>query len=268
MRARLFAIAAAGLIAGATAPAAPALADMTDLAKKASNPIAAMISLPMQYNYDTGFGPEDGHRHQLNIQPVVPFEMDNGWNLISRTIVPVIGQHDVAGRSGRQSGLGDITQSLFLSPATNEPGALIWGVGPVFVLPTATDDMLGARKWGAGVTGVALRQNGPWTYGGLANHIWSVGGPGDGPDFSVTFLQPFLSYTTAQVWTFGLNTESTYDWKAEEWTVPINLSVGKLTEIGGQPVSFTAGMRYWADSPEQGPEGWAFRFTASLLFPK
>lgn len=239
-----------------------------DLAKKLSNPVASMISVPFQFNYDRGYGPEDGNRETLNIQPVVPISLNDDWNLISRTIMPVIWQDDIAGPSGQQFGLGDITQSLFLSPRHPGPGGLIWGLGPVFLIPTATDDLTGSGKWGAGPTGVALKQEGPWTYGLLANHIWSFAGQDDRADVNSTFLQPFLSYTTHDAWTFTLNTESTYDWEGDQWSVPVNVMVGKLVKFDQQPVSFTAGLRYWADAPENGPEGLGFRFVVTFLFPQ
>jgi len=240
----------------------------TDLAKKLSNPVAAMISVPFQFNYDRGFGPDDGNRETLNIQPVIPFSLNDDWNLISRTILPVIWQNDIAGQSGNQFGLGDITQSFFFSPKQPGPGGIIWGVGPVFLIPTGTDDMLGTGKWGAGPTAVLLKQDGPWTYGILANHIWSFAGEGSRPDVSSTFLQPFLSYTTKDAWTFTLNTESSYDWKGDQWSIPINFNVSKLVKFGEQPVSLSAGVRYWADTPENSAEGWGFRLGLTFLFPK
>lgn len=246
----------------------PARSDDADLAKQLSNPIASLISVPFQFNYDSGYGPNDGYRATLNIQPVVPISLNENWNMISRTILPIITQEDIAGPSGTQSGLGDITQSLFFSPKQPGAGGVIWGVGPVFLVPTATDDLLGTGKWGAGPTGVALKQSGPWTYGMLANHIWSFAGEGDRNDVNSTFLQPFLSYTTPDAWTFGINTESTYDWTSGDWSVPINLTVAKLVKFGDQPVSFTVGTRYWAEAPENGPDGWGFRGVVTLLFPK
>ncbi len=154
----------------------PAAAQDTELAKQLSNPVASLISVPFQFNYDSGFGPEDGHRVTLNIQPVIPITLNEDWNLISRTILPVIWQEDIAGPSGSQFGLGDTVQSLFLSPSAAGPGGIIWGAGPVFLLPTSTDPLLGTDRWGAGPTGVVLMQSGPWTYGMLANHIWSFAG--------------------------------------------------------------------------------------------
>jgi hypothetical protein len=258
------------MIAVAAAVAAPgaANADDADLAKQLSNPVASLISVPFQFNYDSGFGPDDGYRATLNIQPVVPISLNEDWNLISRTILPVITQEDIAGPSGTQSGLGDITQSLFFSPKTPGPGGIIWGVGPAFLIPTATDDLLGTGKWGAGPTGVVLKQSGPWTYGVLANHIWSFAGDGERNEVNSTFLQPFLNYTTSDAWTFGVNTESTYDWTGGDWSVPVNFTVGKLVKFGDQPVSFTVGARYWAEAPESGPDGWGFRGVVTLLFPK
>lgn len=239
-----------------------------DLAKKLSNPVASLISVPFQFNYDSGYGPNDGNRETINIQPVIPITLNDDWNLISRTIVPVIWQNDVAGPSGSQFGIGDITQSFFLSPKEPTAGGIVWGVGPVFLLPTATDDLLGTGKLGLGPTAVVLKQDGPWTVGALANHIWSVAGDGSRPDISSTFLQPFVSYTTSNAWTFTLNTESTYDWEANDWAVPVNFQVSKLVKFGEQPVSLSAGARYWATAPENGPDGWGFRVGLTLLFPK
>ncbi|RLP25943.1 transporter [Mesorhizobium sp. YM1C-6-2] len=241
--------------------------DSADLAKKLSNPVAAMISVPLQFNYDEGYGPNDGERLTLNIQPVIPISLNDEWNVISRTILPVIWQNDIAGDSGEQTGLGDITQSLFFSPKHPGPSGIIWGVGPAFLVPTGTDDLLGTGKWGAGPTAVVLKQMGGWTVGGLANHIWSFAGDDDRTDVNSTFLQPFISYTTHNAWTFGVNTESTYNWETEEWSVPINFTVAKLVKFDQQPVSFTAGVRYWAESPESGPDGVGFRGVVTFLFP-
>lgn len=267
MKAHLKLTAVSAAVLGA-ATAAVAQDSGADLAKKLSNPIASLISVPFQFNYDQGFGPNDGDREVLNIQPVIPISLNEDWNLISRTILPVIWQHDIAGPSGNQFGLGDITQSFFFSPKQPTAGGIIWGAGPVFLIPTGTDELLGSEKWGIGPTVVALKQDGPWTYGILANHIWSFAGDHNRDDISSTFLQPFLSYTTPDAWTFALNTESSYDWEHDDWSVPINFTVSKLVTLGEQPVSLTAGARYWAAAPENGPEGWGFRLAVTFLFPK
>jgi len=247
---------------------APSGDEAANLAKQLSNPVAALISVPFQFNYDGNIGPEDdGERFFLNTQPVIPVSISQDWNMISRTIVPLIYQNDLAPGLGDQFGLGDIVASLFFSPKAPTKG-VIWGVGPVALLPTATDDLLGGEKWGAGPTALALMQKGPWTFGALGNHIWSFAGDEDRNEISTTFLQPFVSYTTPTAWTFGLNTESTYDWNGEEWSVPINATVSKLFKVGKQPMSLGGGVRYWADSPDGGPEGFGARIVFTLLFPK
>lgn len=242
-----------------------------DLAKKLSNPIAALISVPMQLNYDQDIGAnEDGDKWLLNVQPVIPISLNDDWNVISRTILPIVSQRDVFSGTGSQSGIGDVVQSVFFSPKVPTAGGWIWGAGPVFLLPTGSDDLLTSDKWGAGPTAVVLKQQGGWTYGALINHIWSFAGNGDRADVSATFLQPFLSLNTPTAWTFGLNTESTYDWNSDSdrWSVPVNFSVSKVTKIGHQLVSVGGGLRYWAESPESGPSGLGYRLVFTLLFPK
>jgi hypothetical protein len=240
-----------------------------ELAKELSNPIASLISVPLQLNYDSDIGPNDnGDRYQLNIQPVIPISLNDNWNVISRTILPVISQDDIFTGAGSQSGLGDVVQSVFLSPKQPTERGWIWGAGPVFLLPTATDDLTGGEKWGLGPTAVALKQIGPWTYGALANHIWSVAGEDDRQNISSTFLQPFLAHTTKEAITFSLNSESTYDWESEQWAVPINFTATKVTNFGNQIVSVGGGIRYWAESTDGSPEGLGVRLILTLLFPK
>lgn len=240
-----------------------------EVAQKLANPLAAMISVPMQLNYDQDFAADDaGDRYLLNIQPVVPISLSDDWNLISRTILPVISQDEVVTGTGRQSGLGDTSQSLWFSPVKPTDKGLIWGVGPVILFPTATDDLLGGGKWGLGPTVVGLKQIGHWTVGGLANHIWSVAGSDKRNDINNTFIQPFLSYNTLTAWTYSLNLESSYDWESEQWSIPANFMVSKLKRFGKQMISFQGGVRYWVKSTDNGPEGVGLRFAVTLLFPK
>ena len=243
--------------------------DADALAKKLSNPVAALISVPLQLNYDDGFGPGGyGERWTLNIQPVVPIELNEDWNVISRTIVPLIAQEDVFTFDRRQSGLGDIVQSVFFSPKEPTSTGWIWGAGPVFLLPTATDDLLGAEQWGLGPTGVALKQTEDgWTYGALANHIWSVAGDDSRSDVNATFLQPFLSKAYSGGRTLTLNMESTYDWESSQWNVPVNLLYSKVTKFGNQLVSIGGGARFYVESPDGGPD-WGLRFVVTLLYPR
>jgi hypothetical protein len=256
-----------------------------ELAKQLANPVASLISVPFQSNFDFRMGPLDkGTQYKLNFQPVIPFSLNHDWNLITRTIVPYISQEDVFKaplptipgvpektarklfpNDAHQDGLSDILQSFFFSP--KEPvGGWILGFGPALLYPTATDDKLGTGKWAAGPTVVALKQTGPWTIGVLANHLWSYAGNEDRRSVNSTFVQPFVSYVTKTRTTFNLNTESTYDWNNSQWTVPVNLSVAQLVKIGKLPVQFTVGGRYYAEGPSGAPE-WGLRFVVTPLFP-
>jgi len=263
-----------------------------DLAKKLSNPVADLISVPFQMNFNFGGGVDIPERHPLlrllprpvarftnrllqedrnqafrflmNVQPVIPISLSQDWNVISRTIVPVLYQDDLLGTTN-QGGLGDTTQSLFLSPKSTEP--FIWGAGPVILLPTATDDSLGAERWGMGPTGVILKQAGPWTYGALANHIWSFARDDNRNEINATYLQPFLSHTFKTATTITVNTESTYDWIEDQWSVPLFAGVGQIVKLGKLPVQFTLGSQYWVEGPDSAPD-WSMRFVVTFLFPK
>ena len=252
--------------------ALPAFAqeNAADLAKKLANPIANLISVPLQYNYDADIGPdEDGTRSQLKIQPVIPITLNDDWNVISRTIVPVTLQSDIYPGAGTRFGLADTTQSFFFSPKAPTSGGWIWGVGPALLIPTGTNDQLGASQWGVGPTFVVLKQEEGWTYGMLANQIWGVAGSDRLPDIDQVFLQPFVSKTTKTLWTFSLNTESTYNWEASEWSVPFNAVAQKLVKVGKFPIQFGLGARYWAETPEdQGPDNFGLRAQVTFLFPK
>jgi hypothetical protein len=243
--------------------------DDADLAKKLANPIAALISLPIQLNYDSNFGiDDDGSVLRINVQPVIPVSVGDDWNMISRTILPLVDQNDVPFSGVSEFGLGDTVQSLFFSPKAPTASGWIWGAGPALLLPTATDELLGSEKWGIGPTAVALKQQGPWTIGALANHIESFSGADDRADISATYLGPFVAYITPSQTTYSLNTESTYDWETRGWSIPINASVTQLLRFGNQLVSLGGGVRYWVESPSAGPEGWAIRLNFTLLYPK
>jgi len=236
-----------------------------DLAKKTLNPVADLISVPFQENVDFGIGPNNATRSLLNIQPVIPFHLNSDWNLISRTILPVVYLGSPAPGIPSTGGLGDTQQSFFFSPVKPTDG-WIWGVGPIFFLPTATDPLLGPTKWGAGPTAVVLQQQHGWTYGALANQIWSFAGNNQQRSVNQTYLQPFVSYTFPTYTSLTFNTESTYDWTARQWTIPFNLMVSQILKIGKQPVSIQLGGRYYAAGPFGGPT-WGMRLTFTFLFP-
>ena len=236
-----------------------------ELAKQLSNPVADLISVPLQFNFDSGFD-GGGTRTWLNIQPVAPFSINDEWNLISRTILPV-DYHDGIYGGGTEFGTGDITQSLFFSP--REPvGGWTIGVGPAFLIPTASEDALGTGKWGLGPTAVLLKQTPTgWTYGALVNQIWSVAGDGDRADVSAMFLQPFAAKAIGQGRTLTLNMETSYDWNGGQWTAPVNFTYSKVTKIGSQRLSYAGGIRAYLDAPQGGPD-WGLRFAVTLLYPK
>ena len=243
--------------------------EASEMAKKLANPISSLISLPIQANYDENLGSsEEGERWLVNVQPVIPISLNEDWNVISRTIIPLIDQKNVPLPGVKKSGVGDITQSIFFSPKAPTSSGWIWGVGPVLSLDTATDDTLGAEKWGAGPTGVALKQEGSWTYGALVSQVNSFAGEGGREDISAAFVQPFISYVTSTKTTISLNTESSYNWKGNEWSVPVNLFVAQMLKAGDQLLQVGVGARYWAEAPDYGPEGWGLRLQLTLLFPK
>lgn len=239
-----------------------------ELAKQLSNPVSSLISVPFQYNYNDGMLPDGtGVQGYINIQPVIPISISDNWNLISRTILPVVNLQGFQGEGSNQTGLGNTLQSLFFSPKTPTKGGLIWGVGPAIQIPTATNGIAN-NQWGLGITGVVLKQSNGWTYGALANQVWSVSNNDKFGETSASFFQPFVSFTTKKATSYTLNTESTYDWINEEWSVPINLMVAQIIKIDKKPVQIGGGLRYWADSPEGGPQGWGARATVTYLFPK
>jgi len=234
-----------------------------ELAKKTQNPIANLISLPLQSDWNFDSGPKDDKTsYTLNVQPVWPFSVSEDYLLITRTILPVKSIEFPE----NETGIGDILQSFFLSPKEKINGWIV-GAGPVLNYPSASDDLLGSGKWGAGPTAVILRQEGGWTYGLLTNHVWSFAGDSDRSEVNATFLEPFLSFTTRTYTSLGVNTEASYDWKAEQWTVPVNFMVQQMVKIGAQPLSLQLGYRYYAEKPEYGPD-WGLRFQVTFLFPK
>lgn len=257
---------------------APAMAqDEGDLAKAAQNPVAAMISLPLQNNTLFGVGPHGDVANVLNIQPVVPITFGD-WNVISRTIAPVIylpdlvtGIDDIANDpQGDDSsfGLGDINQSFYFSPT--DAGPVIWGVGPSLTVPSATDDSLGSEKWSAGPGAVALTMPGNWVLGSLVRQLWSFAGDGDRQDVNQTLIQPFVNYNLPGGWYAVSSPVITANWEADNddtWTVPVGGGMGKIFRIGGQATNAQLQGFYNVESPEFGPD-WSIRFQLQFLFPK
>jgi hypothetical protein len=242
---------------------APAASSAEELAKKLANPVASLISVPFQSNWDVGIGQYNGSKMVLNIQPVVPFNLSEKWNLITRYIVPVVSQFDITGENTSQSGLGDAVITGFFSPADSDP---IWGVGPAFLLPTATNDFLGTKKFALGPSVVVLKQSGGWTYGGLANHLFSVAGDEDRSDINATFLNPFASYNWKSGAGFTANVEYTHDWKNDIDVLVAQPILSAVTKFGSQIVSFSVGPRFHF-APENRAR-YGIRAAVTLVFPK
>lgn len=256
-------------VAALIAPVARAQSNQ-QLGADLENPISRLVRVPILFDYDRGIGPEaGGDRFNLvTLQPIVPVALNDDWNLILNTNVRMVYQSDVLRDSSSDFGLGDLTQAFYLSPEKPGPGGFVFGAGPIVLLPTATDPILGAEQWGIGPAVAAVRQDGPWTMGVIAHHLWSFAGDEDRLRVNRSFVQPFIAYTTPTAWTFSLNTEALYDWQSSEWLTPINLQISKVLRIGDYPVSIGAGMRYWADSTPSGPEGFGARISLVFLFPR
>ena len=240
-----------------------------ELAKAAQNPVADMISLPLQNNTNFAYGPGDDIQNVLNIQPVVPFQLNENWNLITRTIAPLIYQPEVVEGAGDEFGLGDINSTAFISPKNPTKG-IIWGVGPIFVFPTATDEKLGSEKWSIGPSAVALTIQGPWLFGALINNVWSFAGDDDRDDVNAMLIQPFLNYNLPDGWYLSSSPIITANWEADSdntWLVPVGGGVGKIFRIGNQPMNAQMQAFYNVEKPEVVGD-WTLRFQLQFLFPK
>jgi len=251
-----------------------------DLAKQAQNPIANLISLPFQNNTNFGLGPDDEVQNVLNIQPVIPVTLNENWNVITRTIVPILSQPNFyTNGEGRVTGLGDITFSAFFSPA--ESAKLTWGVGPIFLLPTATDgplggvsedggESLGSDKWGAGLTVVGLTMPGNWVIGSLFSNVWSFAGSGEN-DINLFTWQYFINYNLPKGWYLTSAPIINANWEADSddrWTIPFGGGAGRVFSIGKQPVNTQLSAYFPIEIPGNDDGVWQLRFQIQFLFPK
>lgn len=238
-----------------------------DLAKATQNPVGDLISVPFQDNLDLGIGPFDRARNTLNIQPVVPLALNARWSLINRLILPLAWQPDVGADSGGTFGLGDTSATFFIAPS--KPGAFIWGIGPALLLPTATADVLGTGKWSVGPSVVGLLQPDPWTFGVLANNVWSVFGDGDRAGVNQLLLQYFINYNLPKGWYLTSAPILTANWKADSdrWVIPFGAGVGKIFKLGRQPLNGSVSAYYNAVRPDGAPD-WQLRAQLAFLFPK
>jgi hypothetical protein len=238
-----------------------------DLAKASQNPVSDLISLPFQNNTNFNWGPNEKTQNVLNIQPVIPITLSDEWNLITRTIIPVVSQPGIPPSGDRTNGIGDTTFTGFISP--KEPGGAIWGLGPVVLLPTATKDELGNDKWGLGASLIVLKIQGPWVVGSLLSNVWSVAGSGDS-DINLLTWQPIINYNLPDSWYLTSVPIITANWEASSsnrWTIPLGGGFGKIFRIGKQPMNASMQAFYNIERPEYGAD-WTLRVQLQFLFPK
>ncbi len=267
MSARL-ALAGARSLIGARPSAAqqPVEDEQTKLAKATQNPVSDLVSLPFQFNFNTGGGLEDQTFFNLNFQPVVPIKgVLRDWTIIARTIIPYVSVP--TGPSSREGGLGDFQEQLFFTPA--KPGSLIWGVGPIFSIPTATADPVRTGSWAIGPTAVLLKSEGPWVLGALISNLWTFADEGGDPEVNQFLLQPFVNYNFGKGWALATAPIITANWDApdgEEWTVPLGAGLTRTTSFNGRPMSI--GFQYYhnVEHPAASASN-LFRVIVSLLYP-
>ncbi len=271
-RISLFAAMLLGLGLSAQASAAMTDAETTALAKQSQNPVASLISLPFELNYNGEFGPNNGNQAVLNVKPVIPVSIGENWNLINRAIIPVVSQPGIPGGPNRQNGLGDTVYQGFISP--KKTGEWIWGAGAQLNIPTHTDETLGNKHWAAGPSAVVLTMPGNWVYGAVASQAWDFADSGnDGSDEGISALtvQPFVNYNFGHGWYVVSAPVLTANWKAEkssdEWTIPVGGGVGRVFAVGGQHINARMAYYYNVEKPEFGAQ-WDLQFSLFFLFPK
>jgi hypothetical protein len=238
-----------------------------DLAKKLSNPIASLISVPFQNNTDVGIGAYNGSRNTLNFQPVIPITLSPSLNMITRVVLPIITQQDITAPGAKETGLSDAVVSAFFSPAEAKNG-LTWGVGPAILVPTATEKLLGTEKLGVGPTAVILKQANGWTYGALVNQIWSVAGSNDRAEVNQMFIQPFLVYNWKSGAGAGGNFEITQNWEGNATAVYFNPTISGITKLGTQMVQLAVGPRIPVSVPAGSRPDFGIRAVLNFVFPK
>jgi hypothetical protein len=256
------------LVIVCAAPIRAAEQSAEELAKAAQNPVANLISVPFQNNINFNVGPLNDVQNILNIQPVIPITLGPNWNLITRTIMPVISQPPFAPGQDTQFGLGDVQLTAFLSPA--KAGKYIWGVGPIMQLPSHTDNRLGSRQWGLGPSVVVLRMHRQWVYGALVNNLWSLGDSNSKDAFNNFLLQPFVNYNFGKTGTYLVSAPIiTANWKTGDWVVPVGGGAGQIFKVGGKlPVNAQLQAFYNVASPEDLGPDWSIRFQMQFMFPK
>jgi hypothetical protein len=263
-----FLIALLTLLSVASIASAAEEESATELAKKTQNPVSDLISVPFESDFNFNTGAKDKTVYVLNVQPIIPFQLNENWNLITRTILPIINAPSLFSGQGSAFGLGDINPSFFFSPA--KEGAFMWGIGPTFTLPTATDSKLGSDRFSMGPAAAALTIQGPWLAGVLVNNQWSITGWGDHPAVNQMLLEPFVNYNFGSGWHLSSEFIMTADWEAkagQRWTVPLGDGLGKLFRLGKLPIDTTLEAFWNVEHPAYAAD-WQLRFRVTFLLPR
>lgn len=240
-------------------------ASAQELADKLANPVASLISVPLQNNLNYGIGPYNGSKYTINIQPVVPFKLSDNLNLITRYILPVVDQTDITGENTHEFGLSDATITAFFAPKTK---GLILGIGPAFLVPTATEKVLGTEKFGIGPSVLVMHQGKGLSVGFLANQIWSVAGNADRTDVNQFYTQIFMSHSYKSGASLGVNAEITQNWQGNTTMISLNPSIGGITKFGSQVVQFNVQPLIPIVGPHEMRPNWGLRAVVAFVFPQ
>ncbi len=253
-------------LAAQEATEAEAQAKATELAKAAQNPVANMNSIPVQFNWTTGGGLGDETQSVINVQPVLPLPINEKWNVISRTVVPIVNLP--GGGTERLTGIADIQEQVYFTPAKS--GGITWGFGPIFSFPTATNPAMETGQFALGPTFVALKIGKKWVYGALVNNLWRIAGSETTTPINAFFLQPFINYNLKRGWAISTSPAITANWNApsgQEWTVPLGLGVSKITMVGKQPMNVILQYYHNVERPT-GAGADMVRMQFTLLYPR
>ena len=242
-----------------------------EIAKASQNPLTAMYSLPIQNNTYFNVGPDKKTKNVANFQPVLPVDFSEDWTVVTRTIIPVVSNPSLyEDPYERTNGIGDTTFTAFFTPKKTGPSGIVWGVGPTVYMPTASDNDLGTKKWGAGASAVGLKVSGKWVYGALVSNIWDFAGAGD-KEINLMTFQPFVNYNMGKGWFLASVPIITADWTADSkhtWTVPMGMGIGKAMKMGKIPVIVQIHSYYNVEKPDDYGEDWQMRFQIQWLFPR
>jgi len=233
-----------------------------ELEREDQNPLSRFAKVQFEDNAQFGFGPDNEVLNFFRVQPVMPFHLNQNWDLVTRLIIPVVHQPFPESTDG----LSDINVQLFLTPA--QTGKFIWGVGPAFILPTATDELIGTEKWSAGPAAAAVYINGPWLIGVVAQNVISFAGDDSRDDVNAMTVRPTINYNFPNGWYLSSSPSIAANWKADSknrWFVPMGGGVGKVFHVGGQKMSALFESYYHVVSPEIGPD-WQMRLQISFLY--